>query len=69
MNLDLTSLMMSQHVCSPAREECPACRVLHDHYASNAMARGHHTECDLVTTWRNWPTIMGRPHCNCGRTS
>lgn len=38
---------------------------LHDHYASNAIARGHAADCDLVTTPINWPTICGRPICSC----
>lgn len=40
---------------------------LHDHYARNARAVGHSDECRKVTDVRNWPTIMGRSPCTCGR--
>ena len=46
---------------------------LHDHYASNARARGHKDTCQLVVGhWTtksgvdvNWPTLNGRPVCTC----
>lgn len=40
---------------------------LHVHYASNALVGGHAADCDKVTTAINWPTILGRPSCTCGR--
>jgi hypothetical protein len=40
-------------------------QMLHDHYASNAKARGHGESCDLVAVDHNWPTILGRPRCTC----
>lgn len=48
---------------------------LHEHYASNARARGHREDCATVTgaggrVWDgvpvNWPTIFGQPACTCG---
>jgi hypothetical protein len=51
-------------------------RELHDHYARNALARGHAPGCPVVTgaggrVWTgvpvNWPTIFGRPACTCPR--
>lgn len=39
---------------------------LHDHYARRAIALGHAPGCALVTTERNWPTIMRGPACSCG---
>lgn len=41
---------------------------LHEHYARNALARGHSSECELVTANVNWPTMLGRPACTCQPT-
>jgi hypothetical protein len=47
----------------------PTDQACHDHYASNAKARGHTPKCLLVTKAINWPTIAGRPACSCGKGS
>lgn len=40
---------------------------LHDHYASNAKARGHAATCEKVTRPVNWPTLFrGTVPCTCG---
>jgi hypothetical protein len=41
--------------------------TLHDHYARNALACGHAETCEKVTAEINWPTLLGRPACTCGR--
>jgi hypothetical protein len=45
--------------------ETPLSQELHDHYARNAIARGHAVDCALVVAFRNWPTICVRPECTC----
>lgn len=40
---------------------------LHAHYARGAIACGHAPTCRKVTANVNWPTIMGRATCDCGR--
>ncbi len=40
---------------------------LHEHYAHNALAIGHLARCALVTTPVNWPTLIDRPRCDCGK--
>ncbi len=40
---------------------------LRQHYRRNAIARGHALGCQLVIAERNWPTLLGRPVCDCER--
>lgn len=55
------------HILTAEAQREPRLIELHNHYARNALARGHAEDCALVTEFGNWPNIMGRPACTCPR--